>query len=101
MAKPEFAKNPELFYPTDVFKEFGFSRHQCPKCSANYWRHCEQQDVCGDSNCVGTYKFIGRGTGIGRKGQKLTYGQAYQTFKQALTTVPISRCKLNLIKGER
>lgn len=35
---------------------------------------------------MGSYKFIGRGTGIGRKGQKLTYAQAYDTFKQALTT---------------
>ena len=24
MAKPEFAANPEKFYPTDVFKKFGY-----------------------------------------------------------------------------
>jgi hypothetical protein len=27
MAKPEFAANPEKFYPTDVFKKFGYTRH--------------------------------------------------------------------------
>jgi len=43
--------------------------------------------VCGDSNCVGTYQFIGKGTGIGRKGQKITYAEAYQSFKRSLTSV--------------
>lgn len=49
LAKPEFQKNPEKFYPTKVFEKFGFSRNQCPKCNAYYWRHSEKADVCGDS----------------------------------------------------
>lgn len=49
LAKPEFQKNPEKFYPTKVFEKFGFSRNQCPKCGAFYWRHTEKADVCGDS----------------------------------------------------
>ena len=36
LAKPEFAKNPEQFYPTQVFEKFGFTRAQCSKCHANY-----------------------------------------------------------------
>jgi len=32
LAKPEFAKNPELYYPTTVFEKLGFHRTQCPKC---------------------------------------------------------------------
>jgi hypothetical protein len=32
LAKPEFAANPDKFYPTKTFAEMGFSRNQCPKC---------------------------------------------------------------------
>jgi len=27
MAKPEFAKNPEKFYPTKVFEKYGYKRN--------------------------------------------------------------------------
>jgi alanyl-tRNA synthetase len=73
LAKPEFARDPDQFYPTKVFEKYGFTRTQCPCCGANYWRHSETQDTCGDSNCVGSYKFIGTGTGKGAKGNKITY----------------------------
>lgn len=42
LAKPEFAKNPEKFYPTKVFEKIGFHRASCPKCKANYWRKTEK-----------------------------------------------------------
>lgn len=35
---------------------------------------------------MGKYTFIGRGTGIGRKGRKITYAEAWEGFKKALTT---------------
>ncbi len=89
LAKPEFAKNPELFYPTQVFSSFGFHRAQCSKCGANYWRHTEARDTCGDSKCVGSYQFIGVGTGRGAKGNKLTYAQAWETFKKSLSSARI------------
>lgn len=41
LAKPEFEANPEKFYPTEVFKKFGFSRNKC-KCGVYYWRHSEK-----------------------------------------------------------
>ena len=88
LAKPEFAKTPELFYPTKVFEQFGYSRAQC-KCGANYWRHCEAQTTCGDSQCVGSYQFIGRGCGIGEQGQRLTYTQAWETFRRSLTSARV------------
>lgn len=72
-----------------MFKKFGFSRNQCPKCGAYYWRHTEKADVCGDSNCVGTYKFIGKGTGKGAKGQKITYAEAWKGFERSFTKAQV------------
>jgi alanyl-tRNA synthetase len=53
LAKPEFAANPEKFYPVETFKKLGFSRASCPCCGNNYWRHTEKKVTCGDSNCDG------------------------------------------------
>ena len=91
MAKPEFAANPEKYYPTKVFEKFGYSRNQCPKCNCNYWRRTEKADTCGDSSCVGKYTFIGRGTGIGRgkNGKKITYSDAWKGFEKSFTTAKI------------
>ena len=47
--------------------------------------------VCFNS-CVGTYKFIGRGTGIGRKGKKITYAQAWKGFENSFTKAKVP-CK--------
>ena len=90
--KPEFAANPEKFYPTKVFEKIGYTRHQCPKCKANYWRHSENADTCGDSQCVGTYKFIGKGTGIGAKGKNISYADAWKGFERSFTSARIP-CK--------
>jgi alanyl-tRNA synthetase len=43
-------------------------------------------------SCVGKYEFIGRGCGIGRKGQKITYADAWKGFEKSLTTSRIP-CK--------
>jgi len=32
LARPEFQKNPEKFYPVETFAKIGFTRAQCPKC---------------------------------------------------------------------
>ena len=89
LAKPEFAKNPDQFYPTQVFSKFGYSRAQCVKCGANFWRHTPSKTTCGDSNCEGSYKFIGVGTGKGRAGNKITYAEAWEGFKKSFTSARI------------
>ena len=89
LAKPEFAKNPDQFYPTQVFSKFGYSRAQCEKCGANFWRHTTTKLTCGDSNCEGSYKFIGVGTGKGRLGNKITYAEAWEGFKKSFTSARI------------
>jgi len=72
-----------------VFEKFGFSRTVCPKCKCNYWRRTEKSDTCGDSACVGKYTFIGKGTGIGRKGKKITYAEAWKGFEKSFTNAKI------------
>ena len=89
LAKPEFEANPDKFYPTNVFAKYGFTRNCCPKCGAYYWRHTEKADTCGDSNCVGKYKFIGKGTGIGAKGKKVTLTDIWNGFKKSFTNAKV------------
>ena len=83
LAKPEFAANPEKFYPTKTFEALGFHRAVCIKCKANFWRHTDKKLTCGDSNCDGKYSFIGAGVG---KGKKLTFAEAWQSFEENFTT---------------
>ena len=49
LVRPEFEKNPEKFYPTQIFAKLGYSRSRCPKCQAYFWRHTEKKEFCGDS----------------------------------------------------
>lgn len=88
LCRPEFQKNPSKYYPTKVFAKYGYSRHQCPKCSNFYWRFSEKQDTCGDSACVGKYTFIGEPTGIGKEG-KMTYKDAWENFQKSFTNARI------------
>ena len=81
LARPEFEKYPERFYPVTTLTRFGFSRAQCPNCKHFFWRHSEKVEVCGDSQCVGKYSFIGVGCGKGKKGKKITYAEAWNSFR--------------------
>jgi len=75
LARPEFAANPEKFYPTKTFARLGFSRSQCTVCKNNFWRADETRTTCGDSNCDGAYSFIGNG--LNKTGKKITYADAW------------------------
>jgi alanyl-tRNA synthetase len=86
LARPEFAANPEKFYPTKTFAKLGFSRAQCPKCQSNYWSRTPKES-CGDSNCTGKYSFIGKGTN--KDGKKITFAEAWKGFEQSFTTCEI------------
>lgn len=93
LAKPEFAANPDKFYPTQTLRRLSYDRHTCA-CGHNYWRRTAARTTCGDSNCEQKYTFIGKGTGIGRdtaekKGTKISYGDAWQGFKRSLTSARI------------
>lgn len=93
LARPEFAANPEKFYPTEVFAKMGYSRAQCGKCNNYYWCHNPEKQVnCGDSGCTGQYTFIGNGIG---KGKKMTFAEAWKGYEQSFTT---ARVPCNSIK---
>jgi len=44
-------------YQLDYFKENGFVRKQCSKCSKNFWTRDADTEFCGDPPCV-SYSFI-------------------------------------------
>jgi alanyl-tRNA synthetase len=52
------SSNPSKYFPTKILEKKGFKRYKCTKCSTMFWS-VEKRDVCGDTNCVGTYSFIG------------------------------------------
>ena len=89
MVRPEFEKNPELFYPVKTFEKIGFHRANCKKCGHYYWRKSEKKDNCGDANCAEKYHFIGTGTGMGKKGKYLSYSDAWKNFEKAFNTARI------------
>jgi alanyl-tRNA synthetase len=47
---------------------------------------CCHSQTCGDSQCEQTYSFIGRGTGKGARGNKITYADAWKGFEKSLTS---------------
>lgn len=46
-------------YEVELFKREGFERRQCRSCNEWYWT-ISDNEFCGDTKCVGGYKFIGR-----------------------------------------
>ncbi|MFZ3077729.1 MAG: alanine--tRNA ligase [Candidatus Aenigmatarchaeota archaeon] len=48
---------PEKYYPISVFKELGLTRKHCIKCGNYFWSNTEE-NVCGEPECSGGYKFI-------------------------------------------
>ncbi len=49
LARPEFEKNYQKYYPVKTFEKIGFTRAQCPKCHHYYWRKSAKASTCGDS----------------------------------------------------
>ncbi len=45
-------------YEVELFKREGFERRRCRSCGDWYWTTGESE-LCGDTKCVGGYKFIG------------------------------------------
>lgn len=88
IVRPTFRANPEKYYPTKVFNKYGFTRNLC-KCGNYYWRRSEARTTCGDSNCVGSYTFIGKGCGIGLKGKKVTYAEAWKQYERSFNNARI------------
>ena len=86
LAKPEFAANPEKFYPTETFAKLGFKRFKCKVSGEHYWATSEKE-TCGDSSYEGKYSFIGKG--FSKNGEKITLAEAWQGFRDSLTTARV------------
>lgn len=54
----EASSNPEKYFPVKTLEGFGMKRQKCSNCGTRFWS-IEDRKVCGDTNCVGTYSFIG------------------------------------------
>lgn len=64
--------------------KLGFTRGQCTNCSKHFWNLDPNRKVCGDSSCVGTYQFIGTGTGLGAgRTEKLTLKDVWDTYEKS------------------
>lgn len=85
LIKPEFEANPDKYYPTETLRnKLGFNRGQCEKCKKFFWNLDKNRKICGDSSCVGTYEFIGKGTGIGvGREKKLTLKDVWDTYEKS------------------
>lgn len=86
--KPQFQKDYEKYYPIETFKKIGFQRDQCKLCEKFFWSKSPKTN-CGDSICRGSYGFIGNGVGLGAKGKKLTFAEAYKTFEKSFTQAEV------------
>lgn len=53
----EAADNPGKFFAVEEIRKNGFERKKCKKCGKYFWS-IEDREVCGDTDCVGGYKFI-------------------------------------------
>ncbi|MBI2647147.1 alanine--tRNA ligase [Candidatus Woesearchaeota archaeon] len=51
-------KEPEKYYPTNAFKELGYTKNECKKCKRIFYT-TEKKDICGDPACFGGFRFIG------------------------------------------
>lgn len=57
--RSEFQSNYEKYYPVEFLKKINFVRNRCEKCGNYFWNKIKDKKLCGDSNCVGQYMFIG------------------------------------------
>ncbi len=73
----EASSHPEKYFPVETLKELGLIRQKCSKCNTMFWS-IEKRDICGDTNCVGTYSFIGNTPAK----NKMEFPQVYQKWRE-------------------
>jgi alanyl-tRNA synthetase len=73
------SKDPEKFYPVKTLQSFGLKRFTCSKCGVKFWSKIDR-DICGDTNCVGGYSFIGNSPAK----NSLEFDEVYFKFSKML-----------------
>ena len=76
----EASDNPEKFFPTEVMKEKGFNRGQCPECGTYYWSF-DEREVCGEPECGDGYTFIKDSP----TEKELTHTESWELFQDFMT----------------
>ena len=71
---------PEKYFPVEMLKSLGFIRQQCSKCGVMFYA-TQKREVCGDTNCVGEYGFIGKTPAK----QSLEFKDVYNEFSKFLS----------------
>ncbi|MFP4402499.1 MAG: alanine--tRNA ligase-related protein [Candidatus Nanoarchaeia archaeon] len=69
--------NPHKYFPVDMLEELEFIRQQCSKCGVMFYA-TQEGEVCGDTNCVGEYGFIGKTPAK----QPLEFNEVYEEFSK-------------------
>lgn len=72
----EASSNPEKYFPVKTLNELGLKRQKCSKCDVMFWSSINRE-TCGDTNCVGTYSFIGNTPAK----KSMEFAQTYSLFK--------------------
>jgi len=73
----EASAHPEKYFPVKTLEQLGLKRQKCSKCDTMFWSS-ENRTICGDTNCVGEYTFIGNSPAK----RKLEFAQTYLEFKK-------------------
>lgn len=92
--RPEFQQNFEKYYPVNFFRSVNFVRNQCEKCNNYFWNIDPKRTLCGDSNCIGTYSFIGKKNYMGVD-KKFNLAEAWKTFEDAFVSQRIPCTKID------
>ena len=74
--KEECKKDPEKHYPSGTLKKLGYRRGQCSKCGTYFWSTDADQKACGEANCSGGFRFIGKSPAK----YQLSYVETWQKF---------------------
>jgi alanyl-tRNA synthetase len=88
--KQEASEDPDRYYATKVLKAAGFHRRQCKLCQTWFWDKDKDREICGDTNCVGGFRFFDNNPCK----NKFDYIQTWQEFAKLFSKLgytPIDR----------
>ena len=74
------SSNPSKYFPVKTLESFGLKRYKCSKCSTMFWSSVKRE-ICGDTNCVGTYSFINNTPAK----KPMEFSEVYLEFKKFMT----------------
>ncbi len=84
----EFTENYEKYFPVSELKGLGFSRGKCTNCGKHFWSSGKRRKLCGEPECIGGYKFIGK------EHNPMSFTDVWKKFRNLLSSMgytPIKR----------